>query len=160
MQVCVFYNGVQTNCLAIPAVDAHPGVFTLDGYYAAALNQDGSINSQTNPARVGSIVSIFATGLGSINPPQHDGAIVGLPLPVNVQPAGIYWYYFPKPNPIGGVQPNPYPVGATVLYAGPAPFEVAGASQINFILPDSGASELFLQVGEATSNAFQVYVGP
>jgi hypothetical protein len=38
------------------------GIFTTDGAHAAALNQDGTVNSLSNPAPSGSIVSLFGTG--------------------------------------------------------------------------------------------------
>ena len=92
-----------SNCLARTAVAADPGVFTVDGYYAAALNQDGSFNSASNPAQVGSTVTVFATGLGAINPPQPDGAIVGVPLPANVLPVEMFWY---QGSTLIGLYPN------------------------------------------------------
>ena len=45
-------------------LSAIPEVFGYPNGYAAALNQDGTINSQTNPAQSGSYVSIWATGIG------------------------------------------------------------------------------------------------
>lgn len=123
----------------------------MDGYYAAALNQDGKPNSVSNPAKVGSIVSVFATGLGPISPPQPDGAIVGLPQPVDSLAAWMYAI-------LGGI-PGPVIEPVTVLYAGPAPFEVAGASQINFIVADTGLP-LALQSGLAASGLFQVHIAP
>jgi uncharacterized protein (TIGR03437 family) len=56
-------------------------VFTVDGFYAAALNQDGTVNSASNAALAGTIVSVFATGLGLTNPVETDGAIVAPPIP-------------------------------------------------------------------------------
>ncbi len=41
-----------------------PGVFLSAGGNAVAINQDGTLNSQANPAKVGSYVSIWATGTG------------------------------------------------------------------------------------------------
>ena len=114
VQVCVVYNSAPTNCLARTAVAADPGVFTVGGYYAAALNQDGSFNSASNPAQVGSTVTVFATGLGAINPPQPDGAIVGVPLPANVLPVEMFWYQ--GPTLIGLI-----PMYLAINYAGPAP---------------------------------------
>jgi uncharacterized protein (TIGR03437 family) len=158
VDVCVLYNGAQTNCLAPPVVAADPGVFTVDGTYAAALNQDGSFNSASNPARVGSIVTVFATGLGAINPPQADGAIVGFPLPVDVLPVTLFEY---QSDFLIGQIAVPVPVN----YAGPAPYEVAGVTQINFTVQDSGP--VYLDVGGqvvgalvsgATSAGFQIYV--
>src|SRR5260370_5142959 len=39
------------------------GLFHQDSGAAAALNQDGSVNSASNPAKPGSVISLFATGL-------------------------------------------------------------------------------------------------
>ncbi|HTQ54663.1 MAG TPA: hypothetical protein VMI94_09405 [Bryobacteraceae bacterium] len=137
VRVCVSYQGTATNCVTRPVVDQHPGVFTLDGTYAAALNQDGSFNSPSNPAPVGSIVSVFATGLGPINPPQPDGAFVGLPLPSNTLADFVYYLY--DTFFIGTIS-----VPCEVTYAGPAPFEVAGVSQINFVVADTSTSYGFV----------------
>ena len=48
---------------------ANPGIFTQAGNgsgAAAAMNQDNTLNSQTNPAVQGSIITIYATGQGFI----------------------------------------------------------------------------------------------
>ena len=71
-QVCVSYNDVNTNCLTLPVVQATPAVFMADAQYAAALNQDGTYNSADNPAASGSIVTVYAPGLGPITPSQPD----------------------------------------------------------------------------------------
>jgi len=76
--VQVVQNGVNFNSLDVPVLDAAPAVFTVDVFgQAAVLNEDGSLNSVSNPARQGSIISIFATGAwsagaGSI---QRPGAL-------------------------------------------------------------------------------------
>ena len=160
VQVCVVYDGNTTNCLTRPIVVAHPGVFSTDGIYAAALNQDGTPNTAANPAPVGSTVSVFATGLGAITPPEADGAIVEPPLPADVLQAGVY---HTQELPLIGLQTFP----GDVTYAGPAPFEVAGASQINFVVESNW---LWLAVGPfpATeivsepyaSRGFQVHMAP
>lgn len=122
-QAQVQYQGQMSNTLALPVAPATPGIFTADGSgkgQAAALNQDYGINSAANPAAVGSIMVLYATGAGQWNPPGQDGTVVtagNLPqplLPVSVQVGG-------KP--------------ATVLYAGGAPQMVAGVLQINIQLP-------------------------
>jgi uncharacterized protein (TIGR03437 family) len=153
-QVCVSYNNVNTNCLNWPVAQAAPGVVTVDGTHAAALNQDGSINSPMNPAKSGSIVSIFATGLGPISPPQADGVLVGMPLPVNQLPPVLGFACTSIPCGVLNVP------GPEVVYGGPAPFLIAGASQINF---RAAPGPLFLSLGTPTqtagySNTFQVYV--
>jgi uncharacterized protein (TIGR03437 family) len=53
-----------------------PGLFTTarNGRgQAAALNQDGRINSPANPAVRGSVVTLFGTGQGQVSPPARDG---------------------------------------------------------------------------------------
>lgn len=153
-QVCVVYNGSTTNCLNAGVAPSHPGVFTAGPVNAAALNQDGTINSPSNPAKVGSVVSIFATGLGAIDPAQPDGSIVGFPLPANVLPVSMSTM-----SPTGGA-----PIPITVLYAGPAPGEVAGVSQINFTVNANvtGPYATFVAAGlpgsQAVSNGFSIYV--
>jgi uncharacterized protein (TIGR03437 family) len=97
---------------------------------AAALNQDGTVNSPQNPAAPGQIVTIFVSGGGynsDFTPP--DGTVV---------PASDPLYESPLPvavlnDPLDG---NP---GASleVLYAGDAPLLVLGVMQINFRLPES-----------------------
>ena len=45
---------------------------------AAALNQDGSINSPQNPAKPGSVVMLFGTGGGATVPPSVAGEVTPL----------------------------------------------------------------------------------
>ena len=148
------YNNVKTNCLTWPVVQAAPAVFTVDGVHAAALNQDGTINSADNPAPLGSIVSVFATGLGPIAPPQANGMLVGLPLPANVLTVGVE-ADFTIGIPFGVAVKTPF----DVKYAGPAPSLVAGASQINFQVgefPSYGA--IYLNLASTYSPGFEVYI--
>jgi uncharacterized protein (TIGR03437 family) len=151
-QLCVSYNSVPTNCLTLPVAQTAPGVFTVDGTYALAVNQDGTINSAGHPAPARSIVSIWATGLGPITPAQADGALIDLPLPSNVlaaqvgteMPMGFQWTKVFQPYP--------------VTYAGPAPYLVAGESQINFQVPSSSQDPTQLVVGSTTSQFFHVQI--
>lgn len=158
VEVCVVYQGVATNCLARPVVDAHPGVFTVDGVYAAALNQDGTPNTASNPAAVGSTVSIFGTGLGPVDPLQADGAIVGFPLPVNVLQDRVYWLF--DTWFIGTMA-----IYTPVSYGGPAPLEVAGVSQVNFVVQDTfqasfgGQTPYYLQAGGPMSAGVLIVPG-
>ena len=147
-EVCVLYARQRTNCLTVSIVDAAPAAFTSDGYYAAAVNQDGTINSPSHPAPPGSIVSLFATGLGPIAPAASDGAFASFPPPVNQLPvtaddvvtAGIL-----------GTKVIPY----DVTYFGPAPFQPVGLSQINVRVPPSASSfsapNVYIHVGGVTA---------
>ena len=167
-QVCAAHNKVNTNCLSRPVAAVSPGVFTVDGFTAAALNQDGTVNSAANPAPVGSAVSIFATGLGPINPPQADGSLVGPPFPLNVYPVELE--ILPPacvPPPSWAIWEPQCPTSSSagsVTYAGPAPYLIAGASQINFTVSDAFRSSLGLYLtvqtasGTSSSNTFNVVV--
>jgi len=87
---------------------------------AAILNQDGTVNSSTNPAHIGDTVSMFVSGVGQTTPPGVDGAI---------------------PQAAGGTPVLPILVQlnlltfAEVTYAGNAPGLVSGVTQVNFQLP-------------------------
>jgi uncharacterized protein (TIGR03437 family) len=148
-QVCVSYNEMKSNCLTWPVAETDPAVIMVDSVYAAALNQDGTVNSATNPAAPGSIVTVFATGLGPISPPQADGTLVGFPLPSNLVPIKVqaFWQDFL------GYGYIPY----TVTYAGPVPYLVAGASQINFQLATGYWGPVSVYLPASVSQTFQVY---
>lgn len=139
-----------------PEVFASPG----PGNAAYAINQDGTLNSSTNPAAQGSIVSVWATGGGASGNPEVDGAITGsnvysLPLPLVVGNG------FPGAVSIGPALPIPAP---QVSYSGDAPDLVKGAIQVNFQIPQypppasPGAAEFYLQIGNALSDPFTVYI--
>lgn len=67
-QVVVGHDGVPSGTLTIPVAASAPGLFTSTATGtgpAAALNEDLSMNSASNPAAQGSIVVLFGTGVGS-----------------------------------------------------------------------------------------------
>ncbi len=120
--VQIEYAGVKSPALTLRVTGATPGIFTLDSSgsgQAAALNQDNSYNTPSNPAHPGSIVVLFATGAGPLDPVPEDGAIVQGTLPRTL-PASAY---------IGSCQ-------ADVLYSGSAPGLIAGAIQVNLRIPE------------------------
>lgn len=147
-QVCLSYKGSKTNCQTVPVLAAAAGVFTVDGVHAAALNRDGNVNSADHPAAPGSIVAVFATGLGRIQPAQADGTLVEFPLPMNVLGVEVFDL---EQSPAG-----PQNIPLEVAYGGPAPYMVAGVSQVNFKIP-SGSGRILITV-EGQSTSFQVYV--
>jgi uncharacterized protein (TIGR03437 family) len=159
-QICVTYNGVRTNCLTKPVATSAPGVFTVDGTHAVALNQDGTLNSAAHPAPRNSIVAIWATGLGPISPLLPDGSLVQMPLPINT-----YQPTLGTPACVGRGCPITILVPAVTTYAGPAPTQIAGMTQINFNLGPSPQPSFIVTAGTTPSgrysNAFQIYVaGP
>jgi uncharacterized protein (TIGR03437 family) len=53
-----------------------PGLFSVDGSgsgQVAAVNQDGSLNNGANPAKAGSVVTLYGTGQGGIPGMPRDG---------------------------------------------------------------------------------------
>jgi uncharacterized protein (TIGR03437 family) len=102
-----------------------PGVSTQ----AAALNQDGSVNGSSHPAARGSVVSLFGTGYGPLNPPCATGAL---------NPPGPAPLFYPGTADNGAV-------GApVVLYAGGAPTLLCGIVQVNMQVPLNAPSGPFL----------------
>ena len=128
-----------------PQVFAGPG---LEANAAIALNQDGTVNSAANPAVLGSIVTVWATGAGMPRILEADGGIASTTSP---QPSAL---------PISVLFAND---SLEVLYAGDAPGLAVGVTQVNFRLPappQNGGSQLGfqLQVGGAESAGFGIYV--
>jgi len=132
-QTCLVTIQIKRNGESAPALDVRcglndPDVLTLSGQpgtQGAILNQDGTLNSPAHPAKLGSIVSLFATGMGALTPPGIDGQISPIPPPwitlagpVTVALAGIS--YTDK-----------------VVWAGAAPTLVAGVTQVNVQIPRS-----------------------
>jgi uncharacterized protein (TIGR03437 family) len=122
-QIQLEYGQIKSEPLNVRVTGLNPGIFTIDSSgsgQAAVLNEDGSVNSSTNPANPGSIVVLFATGAGLLDPQPEDGAVT-------------------RGTPPQAPSTLAY-VGAgcmgEVLYSGSAPELVAGAIQINIRLPD------------------------
>jgi uncharacterized protein (TIGR03437 family) len=131
-QIQVVYQGKNTASSTVPVQPASPALFALNasgGGPGAILNQDGSINSDTNPASQGSVVVFYATG-GGVTSPAVDGLLISQPYPKQVLPVSVTIDNLP----------------AQVLYAGPAPGIVAGVMQINVVVPPTANPVRFDQV--------------
>ncbi|MDE3166469.1 MAG: SBBP repeat-containing protein, partial [Acidobacteriota bacterium] len=115
--VQVAYAGQVSNRYSIPVVEQNIDVF-------AVANPDGTANSESNPAPVNGVVSLYLTGAGQTRPPSVDGAVNLAP-----QLAPVF-------------QPR-ITVNATVedpVFFGSAVGQVAGVMQVNLFVPDPGAS--------------------
>jgi uncharacterized protein (TIGR03437 family) len=126
-QMTVQFNGQSYGPVAMPVAAAVPGIFTLDGSghgQAAVLNQDGTLNSISNPAARGSIITFFACGAGLMTPAVANGTIT---------PPGM----LPVPTPVLPVTVAIRGVTAMVEYAGAAPGYVSGLLQVNAQVPTS-----------------------
>ena len=130
----VEYAGEMSSTVTLPVEKTVPGVFTLDASgsgQGAILNQDGSLNSETNPADLGDIIVLYATGEGQTIPPGQDGLIAvseELPAPELEVTARL-----------GGEE-------ADIIYAGAAPFLVASVMQVNARLATTIRSDFGAEV--------------
>jgi uncharacterized protein (TIGR03437 family) len=135
-QVQILFQNTLRASTQVALVDANPALFTADNGAgnAVVVNQDGSINSDQNPAARGSIVVLYATGAGETTPPGVTG-----------RPAQA-----PFPQPILPVSLSMDSVPANILFAGEAPGFV-GLLQINALVPagfvPAGDLPLVLTVG-------------
>jgi uncharacterized protein (TIGR03437 family) len=138
-EVSVRVGGVATNMFTNSLAAAAPGIFVTNAAnQAAALNQDGTPNSPSNPAAPGSIIAVYGTGGGATSPAGQTGALspliqAPLTLPVTVKIDGQ---------------------NAQVLYAGAAPGLISGVVQINVRIPDTtppGTAYLSVTIGSIAS---------
>jgi uncharacterized protein (TIGR03437 family) len=116
--VQLIYRDLPSNLVELDVVESAPAIFTtfVGGSDALALNEDGSINSPSNPAPRGSVLALFGTGAGQTSPPAITG------VPAAAAAPGL-----PASVTVGGRD-------AEVLYAGPAP-TLLGVTQINIRIP-------------------------
>ena len=118
-QVIVTYNGKSTPPVTVPVVAAAPGLFSSNFSGtgpAVAFNQDGTLNSASNPAARGTVIVLYGTGEGLTNPPGADGTIaVGGALA----------------NPTLGCTGTVGVIPGVVQYCGSVPGVVEGEFQVN-----------------------------
>jgi uncharacterized protein (TIGR03437 family) len=139
VEVEVRRGGVVKIRGTVPVVEAAPAIFTT-GWgtgQAAALNEDGSVNSIFNPAPRGALVTLYATGEGQTDPPGVNGKPSVSPFPKPLLPMSLR---------IGGDR-------AEVQFVGSAP-GLVGLLQINARVPEyvgAGNQAVELVVGIARS---------
>jgi uncharacterized protein (TIGR03437 family) len=138
-QVVVSYRGQLAGTLNLPVVASAPALF------AAALNQDGSLNSSSAPAARGTVVTFFGTGEGLTSGANIAGQAATAPYPIPTLPVTLT---------VAGV-------AAQLLYAGEAP-NFAGLLQVDAVIPGgfvpSGPVAVQLAVGVAVSPPITVWL--
>ncbi len=133
-EVCVIHKGVPR--AGRPADDVQSCLFAYVGDMDGALlpdvlNQDGSVNSASNPASPGSVVSFFGLGFGIFDPQTADGAPAGAAIANNRYTVTAKFTFSL------GDEGN-YTVPGNVLYFGTAPGLLNGVAQLNVKLPEEG----------------------
>ena len=142
-QVTVTYQGQTSAAFSVSVASSAPGIFTYDSTgqgQAAAISQDGvTVNTAATPAKIGDIISLYATGEGQTTPAGVDGKPASVPYP---------YPNLPVTATVGGQN-------ATIIYAGGAPEEVAGLMQVNVQIPagiqTGNTVPVILRVGNASS---------
>jgi uncharacterized protein (TIGR03437 family) len=140
--VQVASGGAASNPVPIRVAAGSPGLFSADGTGTGPgyiLNQDGTLNSPSNPASIGQKITIYATGVGPVS--FTDGfAVTGFQAnvfvegffasgvaaimgPVSGFPGSVYQLTVYVPNPVDANQDLKdfvYPplVGVTLQIAG------------------------------------------
>jgi uncharacterized protein (TIGR03437 family) len=117
------------------------GQATTPGLFAPILNQDNSLNSAQNPARAGSVVQLYATGLGNVTGTLTIGEFASTTTLFPTTAATTVL--------IGDRS-------AEVLFSGAAPGAIGGLYQVNVKIPDAlppGLHPVVITVGTASSES-------
>jgi uncharacterized protein (TIGR03437 family) len=137
----VQYNGAKSNAVQI-------AVNSVDVQIVGPFNDDGTLNSQSNPATPGSVITIYVAGIGQTNPPGKNGQINAAPLAPPETPILVQWLI---DNPNGQTS-------LPIIFVGAAPGLAAGVFQVNFVAPPQTLPFLDLVVGNNTYTPFRVFV--
>jgi uncharacterized protein (TIGR03118 family) len=142
----VVTTGTTTSqTLQVPLAPTAPGLFLLNGQ-TYSYNQDGTLNSTSNAAAAGSVVVMYATGLGVTDPPAQDG-LRSSPLVLAETVATVT-------ATVGGK-------AATVIYAGSAPGQLSCINQVEVVVPagaGTGGVPVIVTVGGVSSVAGSIYL--
>jgi uncharacterized protein (TIGR03437 family) len=136
--VIVTVNGVNSAPAQVTVSDGAPGIFVYNSNSSVVQNQDYSLNGPGNPAKVGSFVILYATGLGAVSP----SVVTGGP-PGDAESLATLKVTATINN-----------IPAQVSFAGLAPGFV-GLDQVNILIPDlaAGTYPIKITAGTAVSNA-------
>jgi len=119
--VQVQYNGATSPTVPISVATTAPAIFTTSAAgngSAKVINGDGTLNSKTNPAALGTYITFYASGLGAVNPTLTAGQVP--------QTGTLYTTVQDVAASVGGVP-------AKVSWAGLAP-GIPGVYQVNILL--------------------------
>ncbi len=142
--VVAIFGAAKSSPVTVQVVSSAPGIFSADASGmgpGAILDVNYHLVSSSNPVSVGDSIQVFATGQGQTSPAGVDGLIEPsvLPLPVPLLTAAGAL--------VGGIPAN-------ITYVGAAPGLVAGALQVNIVIPPgvpSGPAQLILSIGGNSS---------
>lgn len=138
--IVVTFGGGTPVTFSVPVAPTSPGIFTMDssgGGQAVAFNQNGSLNSKTNAAHPGDVITLYATGAGQTEPKGTDGLVEGDVFRTTVAETSAT---------IGGKP-------AQVIYSGSTPGQLSGIVQVEAVIPTgaTGAVPVVLTIGQQSS---------
>jgi uncharacterized protein (TIGR03437 family) len=142
-QVSAMYQGQTSDTFAVPVALSAPNIFTTSqtgAGQAAAFNvAENTVNTATNPVKVGEYISFYATGEGQTAPAGADGQVGGSTATHPLLPVSVT---------VGGIP-------AAIQFKGGVQGQVAGLMQINVQIPTGvrpgGFVPIVLKVGDASS---------
>ena len=133
----VVYDSAALPDFRLAVVNSDFAPFQKASGSLAVINQDGTVNEIDNPAKAGSIVSIWATGFGVTGPPANGSVAAAANNYCADCQFRLNW---------GATN-----LTETVQYAGASPGLIDGLMQINFMIPwqwqTSGAWVIFTPPG-------------
>ena len=148
-QITLSYQGSIATLGPIKVVPSNPGIFTLDQSgegQAVALNADQSVNSAANPAKAGSVISLFVTGEGETSLAGVDGMVAQARAPQPILPVVVT---------IGGTAVTP-------IYAGGSAGSIAGVMRVDAQIPSGvqagPAIPVVVRVGSSSSQPVMIAV--
>jgi uncharacterized protein (TIGR03437 family) len=147
----IIYNGITSNSVTTGLALASPGLFSVsrtdsNKTQVKAVNPDGTSNAPDNPVAAGSVVTIYAAGLGPVTPTFTAGQMA----PTNQQ------YTTTAPTFVSVASQT-----GDVSFSGLAP-GMTGVYQVNARIPStvpSGPQPVLLWNSAGTSqNGLQIYI--
>jgi uncharacterized protein (TIGR03437 family) len=137
--ISVTSNGVAGAAIAVPVLDAQPGIFAYSAggsSFGAILQANYQLADSAHPASAGETVLIYCTGLGPVSPAQQSGYAAAGAASTTATPKVT----------IGGVP-------ASTTYSGLAP-DFVGLYQINAVVPSglgTGNKPVVITTGSVAS---------
>jgi len=142
----VIANGISAAQVPFAVSPAAPRLFSGQGNVCIALNEDGTLNAVSNPAKAGHYIGVEVIGLGAVNPSVPTGAPArAVPLSTSPGPVSVS---------LGGRRLSPAFVGLIPAYV--------GVGQVDLLVPSdltAGLQDFSVTVANATSNTCQIAVG-
>jgi uncharacterized protein (TIGR03437 family) len=133
--VTVESAGVRSRAIPVTLQPAAPGIFTFGAGRAAALNQNGSLNTTQNPVARGEVLTVYMTGQGNVTPELATGRLapvfplIRAPSDARARIGGVdaaIDFVGLTPGLLGVFQVNLRPVFETPLGDQPVVISVAG----------------------------------